>query len=383
MTRELRVAHVITGLGAGGAEAMLVKLVAALEGRGFTQQVVSLMDGGVNEDRLRALGVPVRSLGMKKGVPDPRAVVRLARWLHRARPDLVQTWMYQADVLGGLASRALPTSPVVWNVQNSTLPPRPKPSIRAAVGLSAVLSRRIPTRIVVCSEAGLEHHVELGYPRERMVLVENGIDLERFQPNANARAKLRAELNVTDDDVLIALPARFAPEKDHDTFLNAVRLVRERHPSVRAVLCGEGTGPSNPALDRLAHRHGLPEGALLRLGRRDDMEQLLSAFDIVCLSSSHVEAFSNALGEAMAVGAACASTDVGDSARMLGDDSLVAPPREPRALAAVLERLVALGPEGRGEVGGRLRRRMEERFSLARTVERYEDLYRELLVAPR
>lgn len=381
MTRELRVAHVITGLGAGGAEAMLVELARGLAARGVSQHVVSLLEGGVNAERLSALGIPVHALGMSKRAPDPRLLVRLHRWLRRAAPHVVQTWMYQADVVGGLAAQGLPGVPVVWGVHSTTLPPGAALPTRAAVALSARVSDWLPTRIVVCSQTGLEHHANIGYARERMLVIENGVDTARFQPDAEARARVRRALSVSEDEVLIGLPARFAPEKDHATFFAAVQLLRRTHAHVRALLCGEGTDEQNPALDELARAHGLGREALLRLGRRDDMPELLPALDIVCLSSSHVEAFSIALCEAMAAGVPCAATNVGDSARILGRMDLIAPPRSPEVLAQVLGRLVEAGPTGRRQLGNELRQRVRDRFSLERTVHAYETLYRGLASA--
>ncbi len=373
-----RLVHVITGLGAGGAEAMLVKLLDRLDRERFASEVVSLLPGGVNAGRLSRMGIPVTSLRMEKGIADPRALLALRQLLKQRRPDLVQTWMYHADLLGGLAAAGADVGHVVWNIQNSCLPPSPKWHTRLACDASARLSSSIPERIVVCSAAGARWHAERGYRGDKMVQIANGIDTERFAPDADARRQVRSELNIDDDTLLVVLPARFAPEKDHKTFLEAIAHLVDRGHPVKAALCGDGTGRDNAALTQHINDAGV-QAHVLRLGRRDDMPSALNAFDVGCLSSSHVEAFSNALGEAMATGLPCVATEVGDALPMLGDRALVPPPKDPVALADALERVLTLPAVGRHELGRELRQRVQDRFSLQRTVDAYTALYEELL----
>lgn len=378
MSRPASIVHIITGLGAGGAEAMLVKLIGRLDRDRFASEVISLLPGGVNAQRLGAMGVPVTSLRMQKGVADPRALLALRRLLEQKRPDIVQTWMYHADLLGGLAAAGAHVEHIVWNIQNSCLPPSPRLHTRLACDASAKLSSTLPERIVVCSGAGARWHTRRGYRGDKMVQIANGIDTVRFAPDPTSRSAIRAELDVDDDDVVIALPARFAPEKDHDTFLGAIARLHKRGHPIKAALLGDGTGPDNAALSVLVDQHQV-EDRVLRLGRRDDMPRALNAFDVGCLSSSHVEAFSNALGEAMATGLPCVATDVGDARPMLGDDALVPPARDPDRLADALERVVTLPAAGRRQLGDRLRQRVEKQFSLEQTVSAYAALYDELL----
>src|SRR5512133_2502381 len=126
-----KVLHVITGLGTGGAEAMLYKLALATRSRrGVRHAVVSLMDDGTYGPKLRAEGISVTSLGMRQGVPDPAATLRLVRVVRRERPDVIQTWMYHADLSGGVVGR-LARIPVVWGIHPADADHRgPKPTTR-------------------------------------------------------------------------------------------------------------------------------------------------------------------------------------------------------------------------------------------------------------
>src|SRR5215204_5586179 len=114
----IAILHVITGLDTGGTEMMLYKLVARSDPGRFRHVVVSLAAVGPVGEQIAALGVPVHSLRMRRGMPDPRALVQLLALMQRVRPDVVQTWLYHADALGALVAAMLRV-PVVWNIRSA------------------------------------------------------------------------------------------------------------------------------------------------------------------------------------------------------------------------------------------------------------------------
>lgn len=374
----MKVIHLITDLDTGGAERMLHKLLSTMDRSAFEPEVISLTTVGAVGKDIQALAVPVGALGMRRGVPNPLALPRLVRRLRRSRPQLIQTWMYHADLLGALAARWAGKVPVIWGIHNTVL--APGHSKRTTIGvarLCAWLSRRLPARIVCCSEASRRVHAELGYRAEKMVVIPNGFDLEQFKPSEESRVSVRRELGVSEETVLIGLVARFDPVKDHFSFVQAAARLCARFPKVHYVLCGERVIRDNSRLVAWIDAAGLSERVFL-LGPRTDIPRLMAAFDIAT-SSSFSEAFPNVIGEAMACGVPCVVTDVGDSARMVADTGRVVPPRDPEALAGAWGELLALGGEGRRELGQKARRRVREEFSLDRTVSQYEALYRDVL----
>src|SRR3954466_4387456 len=116
----MKVVHVITGLTSGGAETMLFRLLSHTDREAYETQVISLTDIGPAGENIRELGVPVRALEMRRGVPNPMGVLRLARWLRLDPPDIVQTWMYQADLIGGVAAKLAGGLSVVWAIHESS-----------------------------------------------------------------------------------------------------------------------------------------------------------------------------------------------------------------------------------------------------------------------
>lgn len=374
------VVHVISGLDTGGAEMMLYKLLSRADRARFSPAVVSLTRDGAVGDKIRALGIPVHALGMTRGVPNPVGVLRLAALLRRLRPGLVQTWMYHADVVGGLAAKFAGGMPVVWGIRQSNLdrPGTRRGTILTARG-AARLSRRLPAAIVCGSEAARRTHEALGYAREKMVVIPNGFDLDAFAPSARVRTEVREELGLGEDVPLIGLAARFDPQKDHRNFVRAAGLLHERLPQAHFVLCGEGVSWQNNQLIHWIEEAGV-RGNCHLLGRRADMERINAALDIAA-SSSWGEGFPNVVGEAMACGVPCVVTDVGDSAQIVADTGRVVPPRDPGALAGAWGELLALPAEARRALGLAARRRIEQHYSLGAVVTQYEDLYDRVLGA--
>lgn len=381
----MRVLHVITGpLLYGGAEVMLRRLVAASR-PALSHEVVSLTTLGPVADELAALGVPVRALGMPRTrlrLPDPVRLARLVRLVREARPDVVQTWLYHADLLGGVAARLAGGARIFWGLHNSTLDPaRTRRTTRWTMAVCARLSRLVPDGIVSVSASARDLHVAAGYDPRKFTVIPNGFDLAQLRPDPVARREVRAALGVGEGEVVIGMIARVDPQKDHASFIRAAALLAPRRPEVRFLLCGEGATAENAALGGLLAGAGLRDRVLL-LGRRGDVPRVVNALDLCTLSSAYGEAFPLSIGEAMACEVPCVVTDLGDCAHLVGDGGRVVPPRDAAALAGAWEQLVALGPAGRRGVGAAARARIAARFDLRRVAEAYEALYRSVGMSP-
>jgi glycosyltransferase involved in cell wall biosynthesis len=372
----IAVAHLITGLETGGAERMLAQLAARMDRERFRSIVISMTDTGPMGHVIAEAGIAVSALGVRRGMPDPRGVLRLRRVLRAFRPDILQTWLYHADLLG-LAARQLGFVPhLLWNVRCTE-----------SIGSEAVRRilpwcSRLPDAVVVNSAAGRQFHIGLGYRPRRWALLPNGFDTDALRPDAAQRARRRGELGLSEAAVAIALPARYHPMKDHATFIAAAAQVAARVPNARFVLIGRGNEPGNRALATAIAASGVGERIML-LGERDDLHALYPAFDIVTLSSAFGEGFPNVLGEAMSCGVPCVATDVGDAAEIIGATGAIVPPRDPAALAAAWESLAALAPKERTRRGEAARARIIEHFDLATILRRYEALYEDIAGRPR
>ncbi|MFN0043913.1 MAG: glycosyltransferase [Alphaproteobacteria bacterium] len=366
MADALRVLHVITGLGSGGAEGQLSALLIQAPRADMVPRVIGLLPGGEHAARLSAAGIAVGSLGMRRGVPDPFAVPRLAHAIRDYQPDVVQSWMYHADLLSlaALALIARRDRPrLVWGVRCSDMDvSRYGRALRWTIALSARFSAR-PDAVVVNSRAGQRAHEDLGYRPRRFAFIPNGIDTARFQPDEGARVEMRRMLGFGEDDILVMHVARRDPMKDHENFLASLDAV----PGVTGIAIGLGTEalPDKPNLRRLGARH--------------DVARLLAAGDLFVSSSAFGEGFSNAVAEAMATGLPAIATDVGDARAILGDTGIVVPARDRAALAHAIGRITTLPRAERQALGRAARRRIADEFPLARAAERFAVLYREIV----
>ena len=119
--RKIKVLHIITGLSTGGAEMMLYRLLAALKGSDLEPVVLSLTTVGPVGEKIKDLGIPVYSLGMGKRFRDAALFFKLVKLVKKHDPDLVQTWMYHADLVGGLAAKIAGYNNVLWGIRNNNL----------------------------------------------------------------------------------------------------------------------------------------------------------------------------------------------------------------------------------------------------------------------
>lgn len=373
-----RLLHVINNLAAGGAENMLVRLAIALRGS-FEQRVICVLDKGVLAPKLESAGIEVVALGASASMPNPLVIAALFRAIRRFRPGIVQTWLYHSDLLGGLAARAAGVKAIAWNVRGADLSWREAhPVTRAAIRMNAVLSARIPHRIVYCARSAEEAHLRLGYAAGKGLCLYNGVDVDVYRPDLAARADARRELEAGPETRLIGLFARWNAQKDHGSFFGAADLFMRRWPDVRFILAGSGIDDANPRLRSLVQATADPTRFVL-LGVRHDIPRLTNALDLATSSSSWGEGFPNVIAEAMACGVLCVATDAGDAAEIVGDTGMVVPRRNPEALAAAWEELLKLPPDEQARRRLASRERIASHFSLSRAVEGYAAMYRSLL----
>jgi glycosyltransferase involved in cell wall biosynthesis len=374
-----KVLHVITGLSVGGTELMLARLLERMDQSRLPSAVVSLTNGpppGAFD------GTPVYTLGMRPGLPDPRGLVTLGRIVTHERPDVVQTWLYHADLVGLLAAKWKSTAAIAWNLRCAAL--TVQESSRAVVAVRTLLARlsSFPDVVVANSEAGRVAHEAYGYRPRRWAVIPNGFDTSVLQPDATTRARTRAALGVGPTTAVIGLVARLHPIKDHGTFFEASAELVKTHPDVVFVLAGLGLELGNPIVNAFFERFGLDPAHYRLRGTQDRIHQLLQACD-VCTLTSTSEGFPNALGEAMATGVPCVATDAGDCRRLVADTGRVVPVRDARALADAWRWVLTLEPAERAQLGARARQRIIQTFALDRIVAQYVALYDDLAAAAR
>lgn len=366
---QRKLLFISTGLAYGGAETRVVRLATRLKLRGWEVSVVSLMPPKAYVEDLETAGIPVFSLGIRRKLPDPRPVLRLARIIRKWQPDIVHSHMVHANLLARIVRPLAPFPVLVCTAHNIDEGGRLREVLYRLTDLFCDLTTQV-------SQAGLERYVHVGaVPRHKIRYIPNGVDTERFKPNLEDRLKVRKELGV-DGFVWLAV-GRFDPQKDYPNMLQAFARVVHKHSNTILLIAGDG--PLRETMENMAQELGA-EKHVKFLGIRRDIPQLMNAADAYVMSSSW-EGMPMVLLEASATGLPIVATDVGGNREVVldGITGFLVPPRNPEALAEAVLRMMDLPEEKRREMGKAARKHVEDNFSLDRIVDMWEALYKELL----
>ena len=368
--------HLITGLSDGGAESVLYRLCTY--DKTNRHVVVSLMDEGKYGPLLQEQGIEIHALNMPAGRVTFLGLFSLYKLIKRHDPDVVQTWMYHADLIGGVIARLSGVRSIFWNIRHTTLEPgKSRRSTIWVAKLCAHLSNLIPKRIVCCAHTACKLHSALGYDSTKMTVVENGYDLSFFCPNVDSGLQFRQELSISSTEVLLGMVGRFDAQKDHFGLLSALYLVKQSSLNFKFVLIGRYLNSDNTELVAKIRDLDLDENIYL-LGQRSDIPSIMNGIDCHVLSSSFGEAFPNVVAEAMACGTPGIVTDVGDAALIVGATGWVIPAKNPQALAdAIISSMNEYNQSSKLWKKRKLaaRKLVEDNFSIDEMIKKYHAVW--------
>ena len=316
---------------------------------------------------------------------DVAALAELVALLRRLRPDIVHTHNPKPGLYGRLAARACGVPVVVNTVHGLYATPEDSLEKRAVVyGLERLAAS--------CSQAELLQNPEdlpvlrrLGVPERRLVLLGNGIDLARFDPvrvGPAPRHRVRAELGIAEDEVVVGLVGRLVREKGYAEVFAAAESLRRSGVPVRFVVAGPDD-PDKPDALGAAERDVAERAGVQLLGRRDDPEALYAAMDLYVLASWR-EGFPRSAMEAAAMALPIVATDVRGCRQVVvpGATGLLVRPRRAAGLARAVQEL-AFDPARRARMGAAARRLAAREFDQQRVIARTLAVYEELGAPPR
>jgi glycosyltransferase involved in cell wall biosynthesis len=361
------VAYVITSTDVGGAESQVYQLARTFRSRAWGVGVVSMLPLHEQFMPLADLGVRLASLDMRQGIPDPRALVRLARLLRAWRPGVVHGHMVHAILITRLARLLNPGPRVVSTMHSQDQGGQWRYlAFRATAPLADVTTTVSP---VALDETVRRH----GARRQDIEVIPNGIQTDRYQRDPRVREMTRSALGLDDRFTWLAV-GRLAEPKRHVDLIAAMRTVCAAEPDGRLLIAGDGA--LRRALEHEIETTGLSQNISM-LGLRRDVPALMQAADGFVMSSAW-EGLPMVLLEAAASGLPIVATDVGGSRDVISDGATgyLARPRDPADLASAMLRLMGKTPHERSAMGACGRQHTELAFDLARIADRWEALYR-------
>lgn len=368
----IRIIHIITGLGSGGAENMLYKLLKYSDSKKYYHEVISLIDEGVIGEKIRDLGVNVHSLNISK-----MNIIKVFLDARRMCKDfeIISTWLYHADIFGFIVAKLLLKKKIVWNIRHSNLDKNANKKLTLViVRINSLLSRFVDC-ITYNSNKAYETHNMIGYINNEHNIIPNGFELDKFKFSSDSRKERRIQLDVNDQEKMIITVGRWDIQKDYYTLFKAMNELALKNFNFKLCIVGTNLDYFNEELVKLVNNSNLRDNIML-LGRREDIPELLSAADIY-LSTSLGESFSNAIGEAMACELPCIVTDVGDSSIMVGKFGAVVPPGNYLMMAEKVHIYLSDDKLGRNI---ELRNRIINYYEIKKIVREIEDLVFERLM---
>jgi glycosyltransferase involved in cell wall biosynthesis len=372
----MRVVHVITGLKQGGAENALFRLVSNRNHK-IKNTVISIQGDGVFVEKFKKIGIEVVSLDLKSRIFFPVAVFKLTKLFKKINPDIIQSWMYHADLLAGIAA-FLTKKKIFWGIVNFNLDTSViKYSTKFIIKLCSFLSYSIPEKIISCSENAIEAHTDVGYCRNKFVTIPLGIDIDDFYKNNNKRIFFRNKWGIKTDDIVLGYVARWDPVKDHDNLLAALNILVKNKLNFKCVLIGPNVDKNNIELKKIiVNKYNVLDKIILP-GPLEDIQGAMSALDIHVLSSVG-EAFPNVVAEAMACEIPCVVTKVGDAPKIVGTTGWVVEPSNPKELSkalieAINEKKIKYLWEKRSNAA---RMRIKENFTQEKMIDSYHNTWK-------
>lgn len=355
---------------------MLYKVLSNLNRNRFKPVVITLTNLRGYNTSIKNLNIPIINIGLTNNISSFFKIFKLFVVLHRISPSVVHTWMYHADLLGGIVAYILKVPKIIWCVRHSDFSKSTvKYSTYLIMKFCTYLSKHIPNEIIYCSSRAADIHESFGYSTNKRKIIPNGFDLTNFRQSSSKRLKIRNELKINVNSILIGQVGRFHPQKNHLGFLKSICSINNKFPGTHFLLVGKGITHNNALISNFIFKNNLSSVVHL-LGLRHDIPAIMASLDILVSASTNGEAFPNVIGEAMSCGVPCVVTNVGDSVEIIGNSGVVANAFDSSDIAEKIIKLINLHPSERLKLSKDARQRVKLHYDIRNVIKLYESLYK-------
>tara|TARA_Y100000589_G_C27164891_1_gene634328 strand:- start:1112 stop:2242 length:1131 start_codon:yes stop_codon:yes gene_type:complete len=375
MSKVKSILHIITGLGGGGAEGTLYKLCT--EDKTNRHIIISLKNGGRYKPLLLKNRIEVVSMNFKRNKLNINKFKKIFELFDYYKPDIIQGWMYHGNFVSSIVSFFKNHKNLYWNIRNSSLEKKKfhfNPTF-FILKLCALISHKLPKKIICCSKNSIKYHSSKGYKRSKFIYIPNGVNTEIFKSDELSKNKIRNELSISNDTFVFGMVARYHKQKDHKNLLMALYLLKKFNKKFKFLLIGRNLDKNNKEINNLIYKYELNNNIIL-LGEREDINTLICSIDCHVLSSAFGEAFPNVIAEAMACEIPCIATNVGDSKNIIGQTGWIVNPKDPHELCKSMNNIMNFDKKEINKIRKSARERIKIEFSLNRMISSYQKLYR-------
>lgn len=372
----IKVCHVISSLKMGGAQQLLFRLSESLDKPEFTHIIICLTGETELAEKFRNRGVKVYNLNMRCVLHTVKCILQLKKILKLEQPSVVHTWLYHADLITTVAMIGIKSIPLVWSIHHANENfDGDKKSTKWLVKSLALMSGRIPTVIIYCSEYAKRVHRKLGYRPKKDIVINNGIDTNRFSPSSLLRKQFRDEFGISKNTLVIGMVARYSPVKGYEVFIDMAHKLLEKNYDIKFVMIGTDIVNTNHELIDTLEKLELSSHTLL-LGEREDIEGAMNGMDVL-VCPSFAESFGLVVVEALMceVPVVCSDLEV---LRFIAGDDYVTPVGNSHLLANKVNQLITTTLPERRIIGNKGRKRMIEQFDEVLMIEKYKRIYNEI-----
>ena len=366
---NIKVLHIITDLGLGGAETMLYKIIANSPDP-KKHSVISLRSKGFFGDKIEELGANVYPLGMTKNpfFLNPFKVIKLIKEIS---PDAIQCWMFHANLFGSIFGRLAGIKNIAWGIHHS-ISKNDKCSIRIINKILAFISHNFCKTVICCGTKPSKICKDSGYDKEKILCIYNGFDISSMNFNAKWRDEIREELGLKNFHFVIVHVARYHYLKNHIGLLRIFANLLKINKDAKLLLVGDGIKDRKEieeTIDALNIRKSIQI-----LGMRSDVNKIYSAADVSILTSL-AEGFPNVIGESMLCKCPCVSSDVGDCGFIIGNPNFVIDLNNEDGFVKILNDIANLSSDEQVNLREHSRNRIVENFDIKKIYAQYNDAW--------
>lgn len=369
----MRIIHIISSLGNGGAEATLYKICK--HDKTYEHIVISLTGPGKYYSLLKKLGVDTHCLNINFFTIFIKffSLLKLIKFF---KPNIVQTWLIHADFIGGIAAKLAGIKNIIWNIRYTDLKfGKSKLTSLIILKISKYLSFFIPISIILNSKKALKLYKIKGYDKKKFIFIPNGYDLSILKHNKLQRERFRDKLRIKKNVILIGNISRYDPKKDHPNLIKAINLFKLKKYNFLCILVGHKITKHNVKLNSLIKKFELSDKVKL-LGQSENVLQILNGIDIYVHSSAFGEGFPNVVAEAMSCKTPCIVTDVGDASHIVGKTGWVVPPNNPIMFCKAIEKAInQIGTKQWNKKKQDCRLRIKNHFGIKKMIRNYNNLW--------